>query len=149
MTYPLFHPRNRDPRPTTLTAQEFAEKFVGESTYIEFKEGFSPKKITEAVVAFSNTDGGVILVGVDNSGQIKGAHWNGEREKDVHGWVGNLNDPGRYDIYHPTVEGKPVVVIAVSRRIEGFAQMSRWSPAGTAGRVEPGGGGSGTLALRR
>ena len=107
-----------------MTAQEFAEKFVGESMYIEFKEGFSQKKITEAVVAFSNTDGGVILVGVDNSGRIKGTRWDGEREKDVHGWVGNLNDPGRYDIYRLTVEGESVVAIAVSRRIEGFAQMS-------------------------
>ena len=124
MTYPPFHPRNRDPRPSALTAQEFAQKIVGESTYIEFKEGFSQKKMTEAVVAFSNTDGGVILVGVDNSGRIKGATWNGEREREVHGWVANINDPGRYDIYRVAVGGEPVVAIAVSRRIEGFAQTS-------------------------
>ena len=124
MTYPPFHPRNQDPRPSTLTAQEFAEKFDGETTHIEFKEGFSQRNITEAVVAFSNTEGGVILVGVDNRGRIKGAPWNGEREKEVHGWIGNLNDPGRYDIHDVVVGGRPVVVIAVSRRIEGFAQTS-------------------------
>ena len=124
MSYPLFHPRNQDPRPSTLTAQEFAEKFDGENTHIEFKKGFSQKPIAEAVVAFSNAEGGVILVGVDNRGRIKGASWNGEREREVHSWLGNLNDPGRYDIHNLAVEGKPVIIISVSRRIEGFAQTS-------------------------
>ena len=124
MSYPLFHPRNQEPRPSVLTAQELAEKFDGETTHIEFKKGFSQKPITEAVVAFSNAEGGVILVGVDNRGRIKGAPWNGECEKEVHGWLGNLNDPGRYDIHEVTVEGRRVVVISVSRRIEGFAQTS-------------------------
>lgn len=124
MKYPLFHPRNQDPRPTDLTAQEFAEQFDGESTHIELKGGFSQRPITEAVVAFSNTDGGVILVGVDARGRIKGAPWNGERERELHGWLGQLNDPGRYDVLKLTVERRPVAVIAVSRRVEGFAQTS-------------------------
>ena len=100
------------------------ERFDGESTQIEFKEGFSQKEITAAVVAFSNTDGGVILVGVDNHGKIKGAPWSGERERKLHDWIGNINDPGRYDIHNLTVAGRPVVIISVSRRIEGFAQTS-------------------------
>lgn len=124
MDYPLFHPRNRDPRPAALTAQEFAEQFEGESTHLELKGGFSQRPITEAVVAFSNTDGGVILIGVDARGQVKGAPWSGERERELHGWLGQLNDPGRYDVLKLTVEGKPVVVIAVCRRVEGFAQTS-------------------------
>ena len=78
MKYPLFHPRNQDPRPTDLTAQEFAEQFDGESTHIELKGGFSQRHITEAVVAFSNTDGGVILIGADARGRIKGAPCDGE-----------------------------------------------------------------------
>jgi len=122
MTYPLFHPRNRDPRPTTLTAQEFAERFAGESTHVEFSERFSQRDITASVVAFSNTEGGVILVGVDNRGQVKGATWNGDQEQKVHGWVADINDPGRYDIHDLEVGASRAVVIAVSRRTEGFAQ---------------------------
>ena len=124
MKYPLFHPRNQDPRPTDLSAQEFAEQFDGESTHIELKGGFSQRHITEAVVAFSNTDGGVIIIGVDARGRIKGAPCNGERERELHGWLGQLNDPGRYDFLKLTVERKPITVIAVSRRVEGFAQTS-------------------------
>ena len=124
MSYPLFHPKNRDPRPSALTVEEFVEAFDGESIHVEFKEGFSRKRISAAVVAFSNTDGGVILIGVDDRGRIKGAPRNGSRERDLHDCLGNLNDPGRYDIHSLTVEGQQVVVIAVASRIEGFAQTS-------------------------
>ena len=124
MAYPLFHPRSHDPRPSALTAREFAARFPGESIHVEVKEGFSQRKLTEAVVAFSNTDGGVILIGVDGKGRVKGAARNGERERAVHDWIGTVNDPGRYDIVDLMVEGRRVVVIAVSRRIEGFAQTS-------------------------
>ena len=124
MAYPLFHPRSHDLRPSTLTAQEFADRFSGESVHVEFKESFSRRTIIEAVVAFSNTDGGVILIGVDDKGRVKGAARNGERERALHDWVGAVNDPGRYEIVDLLVEGRQVVVIAVSRRIEGFAQTS-------------------------
>ncbi len=124
MSYPLFHPKNRAPRPHTLTTSEFAEEFDGESIYVEFKEGFSDKRIPESVVAFSNTDGGVILIGVDDEGRVKGAPRNGNREKHLHDRLGNINDPGRYDIHRLTVDGRPVVVVTIASRIEGFAQTS-------------------------
>jgi ATP-dependent DNA helicase RecG len=46
----------------------------GEGLKIEFKEGrdFVPKSIYETAVSFSNTDGGTILLGVDDDGNITG-----------------------------------------------------------------------------
>jgi len=44
----------------------------GENSYIEFKEGVKAKDLAEEIVAFSNTDGGMILIGVDDEGNIKG-----------------------------------------------------------------------------
>lgn len=124
MSYPLFHPKNRDTRPSALTAKEFVEAFDGESIHVEFKQGFSQRGISEAVVAFSNTDGGVILIGVDDKGRVKGAPRNGNSERELHEWLGNLNDPGRYDIHSLIVEDRSVVIVAVAGRIEGFAQTS-------------------------
>ena len=45
----------------------------GENSYIEFKEeGIKAKDLAEEIVAFANSEGGMILMGVDDDGCIKG-----------------------------------------------------------------------------
>ena len=122
MSYPLFHPRSTHQRPLVFTEESFASHFPAEGLHIEFKEGLSDTKIAEAVVAFSNSDGGVILLGVTNSGRIKGIALGGEREAKLHGLLSGLHDPGRYEIHRLTVAARGVVVIGVERRTEGFSQ---------------------------
>ena len=53
----------------------------GESKTVEFKAGFN-KETIETVVAFSNTRGGVIIIGVDNQGNMKGLDIKTETLKD-------------------------------------------------------------------
>ncbi len=43
----------------------------GESETVEFKENFD-KEAMETAVAFANTKGGLILIGVSDKGEIKG-----------------------------------------------------------------------------
>ena len=46
---------------------------MGENSYIEFKEEeIKAKELAEEIVAFSNSEGGMILIGVDDEGNIKG-----------------------------------------------------------------------------
>lgn len=66
---------------------------AGESYYAEFKSAwhYGPegrrerdirdvaKDVAEAVVAFSNSDGGDLLVGVEDDGAVTGVPWDGER----------------------------------------------------------------------
>ncbi|MCY4369276.1 MAG: putative DNA binding domain-containing protein [bacterium] len=100
------------------------EKFPAESGCLEFKRSVSDKRIPDTVVAFSNTQGGVILIGVEDTGQVKGAPWSGRSEKKLHELLGSINDPGRYEIHRLTVEDRTVVAVAVASRTEGFAQTS-------------------------
>jgi ATP-dependent DNA helicase RecG len=45
----------------------------GENSYIEFKEeGIKAKDLAEEIVAFANSEGGMILIGVDDDGNIVG-----------------------------------------------------------------------------
>ncbi|MFU0783649.1 MAG: hypothetical protein ACFWT2_11295 [Thermoanaerobacterium thermosaccharolyticum] len=45
----------------------------GENSYIEFKEEeIKAKDLAKEIVAFSNSEGGMILIGVDDEGNIKG-----------------------------------------------------------------------------
>lgn len=43
----------------------------GENTTTEFKENFD-QEVIETAAAFANTDGGTILIGVSDSGEIRG-----------------------------------------------------------------------------
>jgi len=63
-----------------MQLQDF-EKLIknGESETVEFKAGFN-KEAIETAVAFSNTRGGVIIVGVDNQGNMKGLDINNDRK---------------------------------------------------------------------
>ena len=128
LAYPLFHPRCSRSRPSSLTAGEFEREFGaaagGEGDHVEFKEGLSAARIAEAVVAFSNADGGVILLGVHDDGRVKGLAPNGQRGARLHQIVANLHDPGRYDVRELDVDGRAVVVLSVHRREEGVALTS-------------------------
>ena len=96
----------------------------GETDYVEFKEGLSADRIGQAVVAFSNADGGVVLIGVRNDGAVKGVRSNGEPDARLHQVVANVHDPGRYEIQELRVDERTVAVLSVHRREEGVAQTS-------------------------
>lgn len=106
-----------------MTREEFDRAFPVESEYVERKSG-AGSAIHDAVVAFSNTHGGVILIGVNDSGDVIGRQLSPGLEDDVHRAIGTTRDPGRYSIHELAVGGTHVVVLAVARRIESFAQTS-------------------------
>ena len=94
-----------------------------ESTYVERKVGVGAKLQNEAV-AFSNTDGGVVLIGVDDAGSIVGRSLTSSLEDDIHRRMREINNPGRYGLHELTVGAKSVVVLSVARRAEGFSQTT-------------------------
>ncbi|MBM3678365.1 MAG: hypothetical protein FJW96_10865 [Actinobacteria bacterium] len=124
MTYPLFHPASTAPTPLFLSQAEFDEAFPSESEYVERKRGFNQSAVEEVVVAFSNSDGGVILIGIDDAGVVVGRDLSPALQDDLHRAIGAAREPGRYSLHELSVDGRTVVVIAVARRIEGFSQTS-------------------------
>lgn len=58
-----------------MIIDELVKKLAaGEGTRVEFKEaqGGVPLSLYESVVSFSNTDGGTIVLGADDSGRVLG-----------------------------------------------------------------------------
>src|SRR5580693_3107271 len=98
MTYPTFHPARLGDLPLAMSPEVFRENFPSEGDFIEFKQGASGRKVSDAVVAFSNLDGGVIFVGVADNGTPTGLDKPGETTAQVHHIIGETNDPGRYDV---------------------------------------------------
>lgn len=123
MAYPIFHERGPIDLPAIMDRQTFEQAFAAESLHLEFKQGLPEAKVREAVTAFSNTDGGVILVGVRNDGVVVGVRADGEFTARVHRVVADVRNPGAYDVWTLGVDQKQIVVVSVRRRREGFAQM--------------------------
>jgi ATP-dependent DNA helicase RecG len=124
MAYPPFHPSSSAPVPLFMSLVEFAEAFPSESEFVERKSGFNRTAVQEAAVAFSNADGGVILIGVDDAGAIVGRELTPGVLDDIHTAIREARDPGRYSVHELTVDRKSVVVLSVARRVEGFSQTS-------------------------
>ena len=123
MAYPLFHEAGPRDLPMALLPQQFAAEFPGEGDFVEFKQGLPETKLREAVVAFSNTDGGVVLLGVRDDGQVQGITSDGETIAKIHRSVAGVRNPGRYDVRSLLIGDRTILVLSVRRRREGFAQM--------------------------
>ena len=122
-SYPPFHPQRTDLQ-LALEVEEFRREFPEEGQYVEFKKGIGRDQLQETAVAFSNADGGVILVGVSDDGEIVGRALDGGTTDSIHQVMRDVRDPGRYSLHRVVVGGRPIVAISVARREEGFAQMS-------------------------
>ena len=108
-----------------MSVDEFRRSFPGESGLVEFKTGVSGEQIQDTAVAFSNADGGVILIGIRDNGEIAGRALDAGTEDDIHQALQAARDVGRYGVSEVDVAGRPVCVIVIARRREGFAQTSK------------------------
>lgn len=107
-----------------MSEAELAQAFPSESEVVERKTGVSGKAIQETVVAFSNGRGGVILIGVQDDGTVVGRDLSPGLADDLHRILREVNGAGRYEIHRLGVDEKSITVLAIARRIEGFAQTS-------------------------
>ena len=124
MAYPPFHAKHGGQIPLTMTRMELGQAFPSESEHAERKAGTSGKPLQEAAVAFSNTDGGVVLIGVKDDGEVLGRELTPGTADDIHRVMREIHDPGAYEIHSLLVDGTPITVLEIRKRSEGFAQTS-------------------------
>ena len=124
MAYPLFHPRSRRQAPLSLGHEEFAGEFRSENDHVEFKAGAGEQPIQDTAVAFSNHQGGVILIGVADDGVVRGRALEAGTADVIHRALSNAHNVGRYDLHALDVNGVGLTVVSIARREEGFAQTS-------------------------
>ena len=111
-----------------MTLDEFTAAFPGESQYVEWKEGTSGKPLQKAIVAFSNADGGVVMVGVNDRGKPIGRRLDEGARKTLWETINEIESPGPIEISGLEVGGVPITIISVDRRQEGVSQTSDGTP---------------------
>jgi ATP-dependent DNA helicase RecG len=103
---------------------DFRLAFPREDERIEFKQGLSQDRLVESAVAFANSDGGVILIGVRDDGHVVGIEPTPANRDKVHAAMREVHNPGEYSIADLEVAGKPLLVVPVHPRLESFAQTA-------------------------
>lgn len=88
-----FPPSSAD-LPGHVTQKEFGAAFPSEGQYVEWKAGTGRRPIQEAIVAFSNADGGVVMIGIDDRGTVVGCSLDEGVEKDLWEIIGQIESPG-------------------------------------------------------
>ena len=85
----------------------------GEGAFVEFKSSFQ-KEVIETLTAFANTQGGAVLMGVGDAGQIVGVTVQAET---VQGWINQckqITSPRIIpDIELVQIEGKTVAIVSI------------------------------------
>ena len=85
----------------------------GENEFIEFKTSFNAEAM-ESLVAFANTKGGQVLLGVSNSGKITGVELS---EESLQHWINEIKSKTQPsiipDIEICNIDGKKVVSLGV------------------------------------
>lgn len=85
----------------------------GESENLEFKENFD-KETIETAVAFANTKGGVLLVGISDKDEVKGVQIGKETMNDWANQISQSTEPRIIpEIEQGEIEGKSVVIIRI------------------------------------
>ena len=109
---------------STYRGEDFKGLIRRESDSIELKSGISVTRLQEALVAFSNSEGGVVFIGVNDAREVVGRKLDQGSDDKIHEAALAAHSVGRYDIREILVEGQPVIAVSVKRREEGFAQTS-------------------------
>lgn len=123
VTLPPLH-MHSDDRRQSYTLAEFASAFPLESTLVERKTGLGKKPLQEALVAFSNTHGGLILIGVRDDGEVLGRRLSTGVEQEVLDDVADARDVSAPDLYELSVGATHVVAVVVAPRLTSVAQTS-------------------------
>lgn len=108
----------------TWTAVEFERLIEREDDDVELKTGASTKRLQEAMVAFSNTGGGTIFIGVDDQRVVRGRRRDQGTDDAIHEAALTASNMGRYAISTGSVESTPIVVLDVEAREDEVAQTS-------------------------
>jgi ATP-dependent DNA helicase RecG len=118
-----FEPTAPDRWPSALSRDDFSAAFPEETQFVEFKQGLSD--LQDSIVAFSNTHGGLILVGVRNNGALVGLDYKPTTEDRIQQAVQEIHSPGIVSVRPLRVGDRKVAVVGVGPLTEGFAQTSQ------------------------
>ena len=91
----------------------------GETETVEFKEKIGkPKEFVETIVAFANTKGGIILLGVNDHSTVVGIPENGHEDTITNILRSHCSPQVKYEISRRQLDEKNIIIIRVEEGID-------------------------------
>jgi ATP-dependent DNA helicase RecG len=122
LSYRDFDPARPRRWPKSVSAEDFERLFPEETDTVEFKQGMS--SLQDSMVAFSNSAGGLILVGVRDDGSVTGLAHTAAIEDKIQDEARRVHSAAPIAIAPLRVGDRQITVIGVERLREGFSQTS-------------------------
>jgi ATP-dependent DNA helicase RecG len=113
--------------PSTASSQFWSQFGDQESTTVEFKEQLQRTARMQApMVAFANSRGGTVLVGVSDRRprQILGVNWSQDLVEQIHEAARSTQPPLHVEVERQRIDGRDVASIRVEPRTRGWVQTS-------------------------
>lgn len=109
-----------------FSESQFFERFgKSESSTLEFKESFiKAHKLQEPLVAFANTRGGHVAVGVTKTSRIVGISWNQEAEERIQEVARITQPPIAIEASCVDIDGRTVAILEVAPLEHGWVHTS-------------------------
>ena len=109
-------------------SSDYIEELIrqGENTSIEFKRGdVRTENLAKELIAFSNSSGGVVLLGIEDNGEIQGL----KHPRNYEEWISNLSrdnviPPINVDYTERVLEGKKLALSGSQREKTGLIKIA-------------------------
>lgn len=97
----------------TETIQSLIDSREGYNVEFKVRVPSKVRELTEEICAFANADGGYLLIGVDDNGQIIGTGLENDKRSAIQGSISEISPALHCDMYAVNIEDKTVWVIDV------------------------------------
>jgi hypothetical protein len=115
-----FSPLRQSPKmKMELFTPQYVQQLIsqGEDSYVEFKPGSrddaAKKEMAESAIAFSNKNGGIILIGIDDNGKIEGAFGGGWEDLIAQSLRDRCEPPIEPTVRRVILEDKTVYIVMI------------------------------------
>lgn len=107
----------------SMTNTETIQSLIdsGEGYNVEFKVRVPSKvrELTEEICAFANADGGYLLIGVDDNGQIIGTGLENDKRSAIQGSISEISPALHCDMYAVNIDDKTVPPCSLGNNLNG------------------------------
>ena len=103
----------------TETIQSLIDSREGYNVEFKVRVPSKVRELTEEICAFANADGGYLLIGIDDNGQIVGTDLENDKRSAIQGSISEISPALHCDMYAVNIDDKTVPPCSLGNNLNG------------------------------